>query len=158
MNISLTPSKSRYKLQQEKFPSPQIIYHHGDHTCHTQIFIDWLTITTLHPTYIMGDMNAKHRTLGHNTANPMGKILKRLINLNKLYHLGPYFATYHDRNSATTPDIVLSNDKTYHNILIEQGPLTTSGHIPIICKLTVKPMEITTPPRYDTNNTDWEDF
>lgn len=61
--------------------------------------------------------------------------------------MGPYFATYHDRNSDTTPDIILCNDKTYRNILIEPGPLTTSDHNPILCKITAKPIEISTTPR-----------
>lgn len=110
------------------------------------------------PTYIIGDLNAKHRHLGNNSNNQVGKSLIRLINTGKLTHIGLQWHTYHDRNSATTPDIVLSNDKTFHNILIEQGPLTTSDHFPIICTITAKPIEIITTPNYNVNKANWEEF
>lgn len=110
------------------------------------------------PTYIIGDLNARHRQLGNNSNNQVGKSLIRLINYGKLIHLGPQFYTYHDRNSATTLDIVLCNDKAYHNLLIEQGPLTTSDHFPIVCTITAKPIHIITPPRYNINKANWEVF
>lgn len=77
------------------------------------------------------------------------------MNGGNLLHLGPQFSTHQERNNATTPDLVLCNDKTFHNILIEQGPLTTSDHFPIICTITAKPIEINTSPCYDMNRANW---
>lgn len=75
----------------------------------------------------------------------------------KLIHLGPQFPTFHDRNS-TTPDLLLSNNKAIHNIVIEQGPLTTSDYFPIVCTITAKPMEIITSPSYNINKANWNEF
>lgn len=72
--------------------------------------------------------------------------------------MGPLFATYRERNSATTPDMIFTNDKAIHNIQIEPGPFTTSDHLPIRCKITTKPITITTTPTYNTAKANWEIF
>lgn len=63
-----------------------------------------------------------------------------------------------ERESATTPDLILSNNKIYHNIQIDQGPITTSDHIPIIVTISTK--AITVPPvsKYNLNKANWEKF
>ena len=61
-----------------------------------------------YPTYILADLNATHRALGHHRDNPRGISLVNLINRNLLTHLGPNFPTYFSRN-ATIPDLVLTN-------------------------------------------------
>lgn len=70
----------------------------------------------------------------------MSNGFKRLIKSQKLQHTEPHFATSHERNSATTPDIVFAKVKAIHNILEDPGPLTTTDHTPIICKITSKPI------------------
>ena len=110
------------------------------------------------PTYIIGDLNARLNTQGHNTTNRVGKGLERFINKGSLTHLGPEFGTYHDHRSSTTPDIVLGNNKIIHNISIDPGPLTESDHLPIIITLTSKAITTPIPPRPDINKANWESF
>lgn len=81
--------------------------------------------------YLIADLNASHPTLGYRTTNTKGTQLHRLIQHKTLQHFGPDFPTYLAHNTATTPDIILTNHTTHHNTLIAQGPLTTSDHIPI---------------------------
>lgn len=82
------------------------------------------------PTYIIGDLNAKIRYHNQANLNQVGKGLERLFNNGHLSHLGPQFATYYDRRSNTSPDMVLGN-RTVHNITIDPGPITESDHIPL---------------------------
>lgn len=110
------------------------------------------------PTYILGDLNAKHSFLGDRTENQVGKGLNRFLNNNKLVHLGPNFPTFLSHNSATAPDLVLSNDRTYHNTKIETGPLTSSDHIPVIMTITAR---VITEPRKNKlvyKRADWNKF
>ncbi len=93
----------------------------------------FLPITDFHklasnsePTYILGDLNAKHPSLNNNTTNTVGRGIDMFINTNKLIHLGPNFPTYISHNSQTTPDIIiLTNQHTHHNYTITQGPQQT---------------------------------
>ena len=91
-----------------------------------------------HPTYIIGDFNAHSRLLGGTKENVVGRSLNRFLSTGKLIHLGPTFNTFHNVQGSSTPDIVLANNKTYHNINITQGPLTSSDHTPIILTVTKK--------------------
>ena len=125
----------------------------------------YLSITGFHkvasqtfPTYIIGDLNAHHPNLDKKRGNTVGKALMMLLDNNKLKHIGPDFPTFLSHNAATTPDIVLSNNKTYHNIQIQPGPITPSDHIPILIKITSQPIKIDTPPTYIMNKTNWELF
>lgn len=61
------------------------------------------------PSYLVGDLNANHRFLGHNTNNNVGRGLKRLHDDNKIVHLGPNFSTYISGTKKGTPDIILGN-------------------------------------------------
>lgn len=110
------------------------------------------------PTYIIGDLNAKHHSLGDNYNNTVGKGLKRMLDFNKLIHLGPQFTTYTSQTSNTTPDIVLSNNKTYHNHTVEAGPPTTSDHIPIILTITASAIKSEIQPHYNLKKANWENF
>ena len=58
----------------------------------------YLPITNFHrlasntdPMYIIGDLNAKHPSIGTHTTNAVGKGLEMLFNAKKLIHLGPNF-------------------------------------------------------------------
>ena len=64
------------------------------------------------PTYIIGDLNARHTVLNNNDCNNVGKAIKRLIDNGKLYFQGPHFHTFFSSNHTSTPDIVLTNNKT----------------------------------------------
>ena len=125
----------------------------------------FLPITDFHkiasqsfPTYIIGDLNAHHQTIDKKRSNNVGKALMMMIDNNKLKHIGPDFPTFYSYNTSTTPDIILTNNKTYHNLQIHPGPLTPSDHIPLLIKITSQPIKIDTPPIYILKNTNWETF
>lgn len=67
----------------------------------------------------------------NNHTNQVGKHLNRFKNNGSIIHLGPNIPTFLTRNTRTTPDLVLSNNKATYNISINPGPLTLSDHIPI---------------------------
>ena len=46
-----------------------------------------------HPAYLVGDLNAYHRTFGYSNNNLRGKQVVTLINANKCKHIGPFFDT-----------------------------------------------------------------
>ena len=117
---------------------------------------DLLKIANSHlPTYLLADLNARHFTLGHNNSNQIGTTLARIMNLGKLYHIGPNFKTFLGRHQGT-PDIILTNNKAFHNYYIQPGPLTTSDHLPIVLTLSTSPIQI---PRkhtkLDMRHADW---
>ena len=125
----------------------------------------YLPITDFHkiasqtyPTYIIGDLNAHHPNIDKKRSNIVGKTLMMLIDNNKLKHIGPDFPTFLSHNASTSPDIVLTNNRTYHNIQIKPGPITPSDHIPILIKITSQPIQIDTPPTYIINKTNWDLF
>ena len=125
----------------------------------------YLPITDFHaiasqsdPTYIIGDMNAHHPNLDKKTGNNVGKAIMMLINNNKIRHLGPDFPTFLAHNSTSTPDLILSNNKTYHNFIAQPGPTTPSDHIPILIKITSQPIRTPSPPIQVFSKTNWDDF
>lgn len=107
------------------------------------------------PTYLFGDLNAKHRILGNNYNNNIGKSINILMEQNKCLCLGPNFPTFISHNSATNPDIVLSNRAVFHNIHLKPGPITPSDHIPIIAIISANPIQIPIKPRKSFHNADW---
>lgn len=107
-----------------------------------------------HPTYIIGDLNAKHRLLGNTYNNTVGNGLATFINRGKAIHLGPNFPTFFT-NNMSTPDIVISNNKAIHNILINPGPITSSDHLPVIVKLTSTAITTPIPSSYNMWKADW---
>lgn len=72
------------------------------------------------PVYFLGDVNARHRTLGHSD-NYVGNSITRLMADGRLNHLGPDFPTLIRHNS----DIVISNRYDNLNTRITPGNLTT---------------------------------
>jgi len=75
----------------------------------------------------------------------------------RLNHLGPDFPTLIRQNSATSPDIILSNRCGYLNTRIIPGNITTSDHLPIILELSTNPILIPTTPRFD-HKANWDRF
>lgn len=110
------------------------------------------------PVYLLADLNANHPTLGYRHTNTSGRNLNRLITNRTLQHIGPDFPTYLAHNTATTPDIILTNYKTHHNTYTSQGPLTTSDHIPIILTISAKPIQVPCQPRPNLSQANWENF
>ena len=110
------------------------------------------------PTYIFADMNAKHRCLGHTTQNNRGLNIHSLMTQDKCRHIGPNFPTFISHNGTTSPDIVLTNRLTFHNILLTPGPITPSDHIPIIAKISINPIQIPIKPRLHYYKADWDTY
>lgn len=90
------------------------------------------------PTYIVGDLNAKHTHLGDQRSNTVGKGTATFIQEGKGMHLGPNVPTFFTQITSTTPDIILSNNKAAYNIITKPGPLTTADHVPILITLTTE--------------------
>ena len=109
------------------------------------------------PVYMLADLNARHPTLGHRDRNTKGKQIAH-IRHRTLHHIGSHFPTYYAHNTATTPDIILTNYRTHHNTHITQGPLTSSDHIPIIMKISTAPIQTPIPPRPCFAKANWEEF
>lgn len=110
------------------------------------------------PVYMLTDLSANHPTLGYRTTNTKGRQIHHLIHNRTLQHIGPHFPTYIAHNTATTPDIILTNFRTYHNTYITQGPLTSSDHFPIHLTISTKPIQIPSPLRPQFKNANWENF
>lgn len=110
------------------------------------------------PTYLAGDLNAYHRTLGHSRNNNVGTSLARLLNLNIIQYLGPDFHTTLGSRGIGMPDIVLANRQAHLNYHLKQGPLTTSDHLPIIVTLATKPIMIPSQPKLNFKKANWDRF
>lgn len=120
---------------------------------------DFLTLFRRNiPVYFIGDLNANHPTLGYQHTNTKGRQINRLIRNRTIQHIGPEFPTYYTHGRGTTPDIILANYRVHHNIHVEQGPLTTSDHIPIILTIAASPILIPSSPKPYYKNADWEKF
>lgn len=122
-------------------------------------FIDFQKILNRpEPVYIIADINAKHRTLGNTYNNTVGKSINMLIEQNKCKFIGPNFPTYISHNTASHPDIVITNNHTIHNIHLKPGPITPSDHIPIIAQISANPIQIPIKPRKSFHRADWDSY
>ena len=89
-------------------------------------------VSQFQPSYIIGYLNAHHPAIDNKPANNVGKAPMMMTGFNKLKHSGPDFPTFFSHNPSSTPDIILANNKTYHNKQITPGSITPSHHIPIL--------------------------
>lgn len=110
------------------------------------------------PVYILGDLNARHSSLGSTNNNQAGITLNNIINTGKLMHIGPNFYTFLGRKNGSAPDIILSNNKTFHNHHAQQGPLTGSDHLPIIFHLSTSPIQVPTKRKLELSKADWHKY
>lgn len=110
------------------------------------------------PTYLIADLNAKHRILGNTYNNKVGKSINLLIEQHKCIYIGPNFPTYLSHNTASHPDIVLTNNRTIHNIHLKPGPITPSDHIPIIARISAHPIQIPIQPRKSFHKANWDTY
>ena len=88
------------------------------------------------PVYLLGDLNAHHPMFGYRYTDVKGREISNLINRNIVSYLGPEFPTLVAAN--TKPEVVLGNRHAFYNIIITEGEITTSDHLPIIVKLSTK--------------------
>ena len=108
-----------------------------------------------HPAYLVGDLNAYHRTFGYSNNNLRGNQVVTLINANKCKHIGPFFDTRITANTTRKPDIALTNKQAHLNTYLKAGPLTPSDHLPIIMKISTNPIQIPITPRLQFSKTNW---
>ena len=90
----------------------------------------------------MADMNANSQLLGDKSNNTKGKQLETLNRTGKMIPQGPPFHTFVGRRNLTTPDKVISNKKFTFNLHLQQGPQTTSDHLPIVARISCNPIQI----------------
>ena len=69
------------------------------------------------PVYFAGDLNAHLPAMGYNAYNHNGREIQRLIQQNKIIHLGSDFRTMVHTNGK--PDIVFSNRTAFLNYAID---------------------------------------
>lgn len=110
------------------------------------------------PAFFIGDVNARHRHLGHNNNNINGEIIDNLINSGIANNIETQFKTFISAIGSGTPDVILTNNNNTYNVLVDSGGITSSDHIPIICTLTTSPILSPAPPRYDIPNANWQLF
>ena len=110
------------------------------------------------PVYCFADLNANHPTFGYDRPNPMGRGLANLVNRNIITYLGPDFKTYITQNSATSPDIALGNRHAYLNLNIQEGPVSSSDHIPMYIRLATKPIAILGKKTWKIYKANWPKF
>lgn len=108
------------------------------------------------PAYILGDLNLRHTLFGHNDNNNRGTAMADIVNQGRAVFWGPDFPTL--RVGRGKPDMIFTNTHANLNYLIEKGNLTTSDHLPIIFKISSRPIKIADREHYKTKRMDWLHF
>ena len=108
------------------------------------------------PVYFAGDINANIPALGYAAYNNNGRIIKRLIERNKIKIMGPVFRTLIHMKGK--PDLVFSNKLAFINYAIVQGKLASPDHLPVIIKLSTKPIVKEGQDKHKFKTANWELF
>ena len=108
------------------------------------------------PVYIIGDLNANHQMMGYGRPNLKGNIIIDLISRGHLIYKGPDFETLVGRKGK--PDIVLVNRYDYLNMIITEGDITTSDHLPFLVTLSTKPIIKEIKQTRNYKNADWDSY
>ena len=111
-----------------------------------------------HPVYFLGDLNARHRNFDYSSNDFKGTQLVKFINDDRIRHIGPFFKTRTTATTRRSPDIALTNNRSYHNTYLRPGPLTPSDHLPIIAIISSDPIQIPINPRPQFSKTDWTKY
>ena len=106
----------------------------------------------------IADFNARHPHFQHNDSNVTGRHLHDLLLLTDSHHIGPHFPTLLRPNSATSPDLVLTNRFTTVNTHSRPGPMTSSDHLPIILTVSTDPILIPIKPRPSYKQANWDGY
>ena len=105
------------------------------------------------PTLIMGDFNAHHPMLGNSPSNrpngdPKGKTMASQVIKKNMKSIWPHFHTFIAHHNKGKPDIALTN---HHFNLVHYhmypGKSVGSDHIPVILKVSLQPIRITSQPK-----------
>ena len=108
------------------------------------------------PVYFAGNINAHITALGYAQYNNNERIIKNLIERDKIKLMGPDFGTFIHRNGK--PDLIFSNKLAFLNFAILRGKLTSSDHLPVVLKLSTKPIAKECTERFKFTNANWELF
>ena len=111
------------------------------------------------PVLIAADLNARHSMFGYTgRSNLKGRQLNKIVFNNKLNYIGPGFPTYfcHNNTQGTRPDIILTNNKFYHNYHIKPSGMGPSDHMGINLRISCDPILIECPLWEDYKNTKWQ--
>ena len=109
------------------------------------------------PTFLLADLNARCRESGYRSPfNQQGRNLKTFIQDGLCSRIGPDFATFITARSATTPDIVLTNNAGLPNYWIRQGNPTSSDHQTILMELSWAPIQIPIKPKKLYKKANWQ--
>ena len=105
------------------------------------------------PTLIMGDFNAHHPMFGNSPTNrpngdPKGKTMASLAIKKNMKFIEPHFYTFITHHNKGKPDIALTNHhfNLFHDHM-HPGKSVGSDHIPIILKVSMQPIRITSQPK-----------
>ena len=107
---------------------------------------------------IIGDFNARHPDFNYRDNNTTGNHLHDLIQLTDARHIGPHFPTFLRHNSATSPDLIITNRHMTANTHAQPGPLTGSDHLPILLTLSTDPILIPIKPRPSYVQANWDGY
>ena len=123
--------------------------------------LDWLASHNL-PVYLLADLSAHHRNFPFHakTCNSKGLVLYEWwIKCGRLIRQGPDFPTItHPLSTGTAPDIILTNNRVYHNHHIKRMPHSTvSDHSPVSMVVSTKPL-LKKVHCEDTDKADWESY
>ena len=88
--------------------------------------------------------------------NNRGEALSNLINRNVITHIGPDFNTLTTKKGR--PDIILVNRYNIFNTATYEGEITTSDHIPLVMKISTRPIVKNLIKRKDYRRADWEGY
>ena len=108
------------------------------------------------PVYFLGDLNVRHRFLGHRDNNLAGSIVNEWISRDLAIHMGPDFNTRVGVAGISRPDIILRNRNGFLNYAVQEGDLTTSDHIPIRFTIATTPIVVQGNKRRLYRRTNWE--
>ena len=108
------------------------------------------------PAYILADLNARHRFVGHNQNNDAGNIINNMIERNMVEYIGPDFNTRVGHAGITRLDIILKNRVAFFNYMMREGELTMSDHIPILFKISTTAIIKEIMPRRQLKKANWE--
>ena len=109
------------------------------------------------PLFIVGDLNARHRICGHRDCSTIGRNLQTLIDSDKCRYVGPGFPSLLRHDCATSADLVLTNNRVFHNIDLRPGPMTPSDRISILTTIMCNPIPIKIP-RLQFSKADWTGY
>ena len=107
---------------------------------------------------LIADLNARHPAFQHRDSNMTGRQLNDLLLLTDSHHIGPYFPTFLKPNSATSPDIIVTNKYLTINTHSRPGPMTASDHLPIVLTVSTDPILIPIKPRPSYKQADWDGY